>query len=253
MVDELLPTGCANDGEPYMAPKSLSAEGSPPASFLSNPLCSEMSIPVLAARCLRELDHDRRGEPCTDRYGVELFRRATMQDNQEARAAVYHCFGGMVRGWLRCHPRREATCRLQSEEHYVAQAFERFWQATASHRRVEFSRLAVALQYLRASLHGTILDTLRACAQPKGVSRPVPGEARVEDSTDSGEVWDILKTVLSNAREQRLAYLLFHCGLLPREIVRSCPHEWGSVQEISRVRCTIMERLLRNAESLASS
>lgn len=250
MVDEPMNTGCASDGEPFIAPKSLSAEWSSPVSFLSNPLCSEMSIPVLAARCLRELDHYRWGEPCTDIYGVELFRRATMQDNQEAWASVQHCFGGMVRGWFRCHPGREAACRLESEEHYIAQAFERFWQATASHQRVEFSRLSAALQYLRASLHGVILDTLRAYAQPKGVSLPEPGEARVEDSTNSCEIWNILKTILSNSRDQRLAYLLFHCGLKPREIVHVCPQEFSDIQEIYRLRCNIVERLLCNAESL---
>jgi hypothetical protein len=250
MVDELMNTGCANDGEPFIAPKSLSAEWPSPVSFLANPLCSEMSIRVLAARCLRELDHYRRGEPCTDMYGVELFRRATMQDNQEAWAAVHHCFGGMVRGWLRCHPSRETACRLESEEHYVAQAFERFWQATASHQRVEFSQLSAALQCLRASLQGVILDTLRTYTRPRGVSLPEPGEPRVEDSTDSCEVWDILKTILSNSLEQRLAYLLFHCGLGPREIVHFCPQEWSSVQEIYRLRCNIVERLLCNADSL---
>src|SRR5260221_2673174 len=250
MVDELMNTGCANNGEPFIAPKSLFAEWSSPVSFLSNPLCSEMSIRVLAAHCLSELDHYRRSEPCTDIYGVELFRRATMQDNQEARASVQHCFGGMVRGWFRCHPSRETSCRLQSEEHYVVQAFELFWQATASYQRVEFNRLSAALQYLRASLQGAILDTLRANAQPKGVSRPVPGEPRVEDSNNSCEVWNTLKTILSNSLEQRLAYLLFHCGLGPREIVHFCPQEWSSVQEIYRLRCNIMERLLRNADSL---
>lgn len=250
MVDELMNTGCTNDGEPFVAPKSLSAEWSSPVSLLSNPSCSEMSIPVLAACCLRELDNYRRGERYTDMYGVELFRRATMQDNQEAWAEVHHCFGGMVRGWLCCHPSRETACRLESEEYYVAQAFERFWQATASYQRVEFSRLSAVLQYLRASLHGAILDTLRAYERPKEVSRPVPGEPRVEDSTDSCEVWNTLKTILSNSREQRLAYLLFHCGLGPREIVHVCPHEWSSVQEIYRLRYNIVERLLCNADSL---
>jgi len=250
MVDEPMNTGCANDGEPFIAPKSLSAESSSPVSPLSNVLCSEMSIPVLAAGCLRELDHYLRSEPCTDSYGVELFRRATMQDNQEARASVQHCFGGMVRGWFRCHPSRVTACRLESEEHYIAQAFERFWQVTASYQLVEFSRLSAALQYLRASLHGAILDTLRAYARPKGVSLPEPGVPRVEDSTDSCEVWNILKTILSNSLEQRLAYLLFHCGLKPREIVHFWPQEWSSVQEIYRLRCNIVERLLRNADSL---
>src|SRR5690348_17921649 len=63
------------------------------------------------------------------------------------------------------------------------------------------------------------------------------------------ELWDILKEMLSNAREQRLAYLLFHCGLKPREIVQFCSLEWSSVQEIYVLRRTIMERVLRNARS----
>jgi hypothetical protein len=72
----------------------------------------------------------------------------------------------------------------------------------------------------------------------------------VEDSTDSSEVWDLLKTILSNAREQRLAYLLFHCGLKPREIVHFCPKEFNDVREVYCLRRTIMERVVRNADLL---
>ena len=71
-----------------------------------------------------------------------------------------------------------------------------------------------------------------------------------ENSAESSEVWELLKTVLSNAREQRLAYLLFHCGLKPREIVRFCPREFSDIQEIYRLRCSLMARLLCNADSL---
>ena len=135
----------------------------------------------------------------------------------------------------------------------MAQAFERFWQATASNQRVEFSTLAAALQYLRASLNGAILDTLRAYARPREISRPVPaepGESHREDATSSSEVWDILKTLLSNPREVRLAYLLFHCGLSPQEIVHVCPQEFDDVCEVCCLRRTIMERVLRNADLL---
>jgi len=202
---------------------------------------------------MRELDNYHRGEPCTEVYGLELLRRATIQDNQEAWAWVQRCFGEMVRGWLRHHPKREVACRLESEENYVAQAFERFWQATAFNQRVEFSTLAAALQYLRASLNGAILDMLRAYARPREVALPEPGEPGeplVEDGIDNSEVWDTLLMILSKPREQRLAYLLFHCGLKPREIVRFCPQEWRDVQEIYRLRRTMMVRLFRNPDQL---
>jgi hypothetical protein len=145
------------------------------------------------------------------------------------------------------------ACRLESEENFVAQTFERFWQATAFNQRVEFSTLAAALQYLRASLNGAILDMLRAYVRPREVPLPgpgEPGEPLVEDDTDTSEVWEILRMMLADPRERRLAYLLFYCGLKPREIVRFCPQEWSGVQEIYRLRRTIMERLLRNVDQL---
>ena len=72
----------------------------------------------------------------------------------------------------------------------------------------------------------------------------------VEDVTDGSEVWEVLQTMLPNEREQRLAYLLFHCGLKSREVVRFCPQEFSDVQEIYRMRRSIMGRLLRNADQL---
>jgi hypothetical protein len=253
MAYHLMDTNCAEDGEPSIAPESVPAEKESSVSLLSNQPCSELSLPVLAAQCLREIDTYRKGEPCTDTFGIELLRRAIRQSDQEAWTWVQHCFGGMVRVWLRRHPQREVACRLESEENYVAQAFERFWQATALNQQVEFNTLAAALQYLRASLHGAILDMLRAYARPREVPLPgpgEPGEPLVEESSDDSEVWDILHMILSDPREQRVAYLLFHCGLKPREIVRFRSQEWGDVQEIYRLRRTIMERVLRNTDQL---
>jgi hypothetical protein len=242
MVYDRMDTGCAEDGE------SFNGAAVPPASFLSIPLLREMSLPDLAAQCLRELGNDRRGEPCTDEYGLELLRRATFQDNQEAWTWVQHCFDGIVRGWLRRQPQREVVCRLESEENYVAQTFERFWQATAVHQRIEFNTLAAALQYLHASLNGAILDTLRTYSRPREVL--LPGEPQEEDQAASLELWENLQRELPSKREQRLAYLLYHCNLKPREIMSYCQEEWPDVQEIYRLRRNILERLLRQTDHL---
>ena len=158
-----------------------------------------------------------------------------------------------MRGWLHRHPKRDIACRLESEENYIAQTFERFWQATALASHVEFTTLAAALQYLRASLNGVILDTLRTYARPGEVMLSEigeEGELQAENTTDSSNVWEALQTMLSDEREKRLAYLLFHCGLKPREIIRFCPQEWSDVHEIYRLRRNIMERLLHNADQL---
>jgi hypothetical protein len=140
------------------------------------------------------------------------------------------------------------VCRLESEENYVAQTFERFWQATAVHQRIEFNTLAAALQYLHASLNGAILDTLRTYSRPREVL--LPGEPQEEDQAASLELWENLQRVLPSKREQRLAYLLYHCNLKPREIMSYCQEEWPDVQEIYRLRRNILERLLRQTDHL---
>jgi len=212
-----------------------------------------LSIEALVEHCSREIENYRFGEPWNDEYGLELLRRAIVQEDEEAWKGVQHCFSGLVRSWLHRHPKRDIACRLDSEENYVAQTFERFWQATTLTRHVEFMTLAAALQYLRASLNGVILDTLRAYALPKEVTLPEIGEAgelQVVNTTDRNEVWEALQTMLSDVREKRLAYLLFNCKLKPGEIIRFCPQEWSDVREIYRLRHNIMDRLLHNADQL---
>ncbi len=216
-------TSSAEGGAQRMALQSTPAEQSSPASLKGEVECSTLAIQALAGQCLREIDNFRRGEPCTDTCSVELVRRATIQGVQKAQAWVQHCFGEVVRGWLRGHPSREAACRLESEENYIAQTFERFWQATALTQHVEFSTLP----------------------QPGA-----PEEPHMRDTTNSSEIWEVLQTMLPDMREQRVAYLLFHGGLEPREIARFCSQEFPDIQEVYHLRCKILERLLHNVDQL---
>jgi hypothetical protein len=236
-------------------PPLAASRGLPPEQFSSGSpepatTARELSVSALVEKCQQEIQAYHRGEPSNEEYGLELLHRAIAQGDQDAWAGVQQCLGETVLGWLHGHPCREAACRWECEENYVALAFERFWQATTQ-QRMAFKTFAGALVYLRASLHGAILDTLRTSSRPKAIPLPLPGKAgepSVEDQTDSSEVWEILQTMLPNRQEQRLAYLLYHCGLKPREIVHFCPQEWSDVQEIYRLRRNILERLQRNAD-----
>ena len=91
--------------------------------------------------------------------------------------------------------------------------------------------------FLRVSLNGAILDTLRVSERPGAASSTCPDG---EDHSNRGDLWDTLQARLSNQREQRLAYLLYHCGMEPAEIVRGSPQEWSDVQEIYRLRRIIL-------------
>ena len=222
-------------------------------SLTLNQSSSEMNASELAAHCVGELNNFRRGESGTETYSVELLRRATVQGDQEAWSWIQQCFSGLVLSWLRRHPNREAACDLDSEENYVAQTFERFWQATALNQHIEFNSLAGALQYLHTCLNGAMVDTLRTYSRSKEIPLPdpgEPGELQIEDNFESNDVWDNIKQVIPGGIEQRLAYLLFHCGLKPSQIMRFCPQEFSDVHDIYRLRSNLMNRLLRNADLL---
>lgn len=253
MSQENIDTLCVVDRVQQTVLQPTPTQGLSPTASMNEASCNMLSLPVLAAHCLAEIDNYLRGEPYTELYGLELLHRALRQSDQEAWTWVQHCFEGMVYDWVRCHPQRAVACRLESEEYFVAQAFERFWQATAFNQQLTFRALAAALHYLRTSVHGAILDTLRMYARPGEVSLPesgAPGEPSIEDMACGSELWDILQGLFPNPREQRLAYLLFQCGLKPREIVHVCSPEWSSVQEIYALRRIIMERVLRNVDFL---
>jgi hypothetical protein len=197
--------------------------------------------------------HYPHGEVNEHQDCLELLRRVTAQRDLSAWECLQRQLREIVLSWMRQHPDNEAACHLDSEENYVHQAFERFWHATQHHQNLEFTTLAAALHYLRASLNGAILDTLRAYSLLREVPLPepgFPGEPVMEDGMDTSARWEILQKMLPDVRERRLAYLLFHCGLTPREIVRLCPQEFNDVHEISHLRRSIMERLLRNADQI---
>jgi hypothetical protein len=101
----------------------------------------------------------------------ELLHQALVQGDQDAWAELQQCLGETVRRWLHTHPSKDAAWSFESEEHYVRLAFERFRQA-AIEGQVAFETQASALVYLRASLNGTILDSLRAYSRSRAVRYP---------------------------------------------------------------------------------
>jgi hypothetical protein len=186
------------------------------------------------------------GNSSSNEYVVDALRRAIVEGEQNARLCLQQYLGDVVLGWLRQHPRRETAYYLGNEEYYVTATFERFWQL-ACDRQFEFSTFDSVMPYLRLSLNGAILDMLRTSSQPKEVLLPQPDFRRkqqMEDETSCHGVWERLQKDLFNVHEQRLAYLLFHCGLKPREIIHHCSQEFYDVCEINILRLHIMGRLL---------
>lgn len=83
---------------------------------------------------------------------------------------------------------------------------------------------------------------------------PDPGshdEPAVAGEEDSGQaLWEAIQSLLPDEHERRTAYLLYYCGLKPREILSRCPNEFNDVQEIYRLNHNLLDRLRRNKDRL---
>ncbi|HKV02427.1 MAG TPA: hypothetical protein VJQ26_09905 [Ktedonobacteraceae bacterium] len=205
---------------------------------------------------MSQIEHYRRNEPHNDRYCLEIFYRAMVKHNIDAWELLHQLFTPTVRAWMRNHPYREIACRHEPEENYVDDAFARVWQASMRNR-LEFTTLGAALNYLKTSLQGAVIDKLRAYSRPREVPLPDPGsdtsvvaEPASEDEYGSYELWEIVKSLLPNKRERRLAYLMYVGGLKPREIVHFCANEFSDIQEVYRLTRNIIERLMRHRDHI---
>ncbi len=212
-----------------------------------------MSTSTLVEGCIRELQKYRRGEPSNEHYSLELLHRALIQQDVLAWEGVQQCFTQLMYQWLYCHSLYKMACRFESDENYIAQGFARFWQETIGNQNITFLSLGSALKYLHVSLHAIIIDTLRTYSRSTIVALPAddePGTLACEDEYDTSDLWQIIGHLLVDERQYRVAYLLYHCGLKPREIVQFCGQEFDDVQEIYRLRRNIIDRLRRNADLL---
>ena len=223
-------------------------------SIIIEEAVSQMKLTTLADMSIRELQRHRCKQPFDDRYCLEILRRALVEQSDEAWSVLQQCFSESIRGWLRSHPSRDVALLHDTEENYIAQTFSRFWYAVRD-QYIEFATLYSVLSYLHATLNGIITDTLRSRLRLRirEVPLPEPGSCEdpsTEDRMSIESLWDCIQSLLPDKRERRLAYLLYHCGLKPREIVVRCSQEFDDVKEIYRLNHNIVERLRGNRDRL---
>ena len=206
-----------------------------------------MSLSELTSRCMSEIQKYNQREPHNDQCCLEIFRRALLQQDSQAWSVLMERFHSIVLSWVRRHPQSQAVRDIDSEENYVALTFERFWRVTVRNKTLEFTTLAGALVFLRACVNSVIIDTLRS---QKEIPIPENFERVAPEPDESNQRWEVIKGFIPNAREQRLAYLLYYCGLKPRQIVQLLPREFNDVHEIFRLTRNIIDRLRRNKDRL---
>jgi hypothetical protein len=215
-----------------------------------------MSLSELADLCKTEINNYRRSESCNEQYCLEIFHRALTQHDPDAWELLQEHFSPTVKAWMHKHPHQDIACYHEPVEYYAAHTFTRVWQSSMCNA-LEFDTLSAALRYLKLSLQGVVIDALRVYSQPNCAPLPLSGSGSdtnyigkpaTENNYKSGEASESIEGMLSTKRERRLAYLFYHCGLKPQEIVRNYPEEFSDTQEIYQLTRNIIERLIHNRD-----
>lgn len=223
-----------------------------------------MRLADVARRCSEELGKPSHHLQSDERFCLELFRRALIDNDNDAWEALQNQFRERIALWFRLHPYCSEALEIEPERNYVDDTFTRLW-IWAHNQRAKFNGLAGfndqagfnslpgALRFLHDCLDTQVRDIMRSHRQRQmlslidvDVSIPFPGE----DDVFWQEVWEKIRLLLPNDREYRIIYLTYHDGLKPRQIPQLYPDEFPDIKEVRRPMKNAMERLRNHKGSL---
>jgi hypothetical protein len=113
-------------------------------------------------------------------------------------------------------------------------------QTTTDHQKPDFAQLSAALSSLKVSLAGVFLDTFRTQTRPE--------ELQQGDNVVGRQLWERIQHLFPDVREQRVAFLLFHCNLSPNDILLYAPQEFRDKREICHLRRDMLDRIPQNSD-----
>lgn len=209
------------------------------SSFSTKQVPDIVSISELAMRCQEEMAGLQRGAVAENSPGLQLLALARLHNDEQIWNAIERCFSPLVRSWIRRHPRYEDACRVKAERRYVTLVLTKFRHGVAE-QGMTFPSLATALRYLLVCVNSVLLDTIRSAAWLEKIKQY---DLLVSNEATAKMDVALVQQILTDEREQRLAYLLFHCGLTPDEIAKTCSSEFANLQEIYQLRASLMKHL----------
>jgi hypothetical protein len=220
---------------------------------------SRTSVSELATACRRETDRFRRGEPSTDVYCFELFRRAICDRDESSWEAVVVQYRGMVLAWVL----RQGAGVAEDGDYWINRTFDRFWTAVRPERFAMFDGLPRVLKYLQMCATTAVLDERRSRRAavhesldgPDG-ARPETTRAAAGEETDvegsavdrltAQELWDTVTRELPDEAERVVLHASFALGMKPAEIYERHPDLFPAVADVYRIKRNVLERLRRS-------
>jgi hypothetical protein len=189
-----------------------------------------------------------------DQEGYELFRRAIVERDSEAWAAIYTRYRPLLLTWAaRCNVR---TARGEAASDIADQALARAWAALTPERFAAFPTLKQLLGYLRACVATAAIDSARAQAlsdhvvlQLHASTAASPEQIALAD-LDRVALWQVVLGLAVTPAERVALVETFAYGLPPRAIQARHPHIFPDVAAVYTTKRNLFDRLRRNHELL---
>jgi RNA polymerase sigma factor (sigma-70 family) len=192
----------------------------------------------------------RRGRVPDTGACYELFRRALLEQDQEAWAAIYRQYERLVHSWV-------GPTQLDGDG-LVNDAFRRFWQAMSPERFSTCPSLSALLAYLRHCARSALYDAIRRTERRQAAEMALDRWQALQDRPRSLTLSDnLLETIAGqqiqeyvlarlDAQEQLVFEASFEWHLKPRHIATEWPQLFSGAQEVSRIKERILRRLGRD-------
>ena len=186
--------------------------------------------------------------------GYELFRRAILERDEAAWAAIHARYRALLIAWA-----YHSNSRVYAGEwcdDIADQAFARAWVALTPARFAEFPTLPRLLGYLHTCVMTTVIDNGRARASSERtlnkleVGAVATPEQIVVAEVEREELWRVVSALATTEAEQVVLVESFAYGFPPRTILARHPQLFANVAAVYSAKRNLFARLQRNRELL---
>lgn len=186
--------------------------------------------------------------------GYELFRRAILERDAEAWAAIHARYRPLLISWAyRCGA---GTYIAESAENLADQALARAWAALTPAHFATFPSLPQLLSYLRTCVATTAIDSTRAKAAAEracqALQTPAPAtpEQIVLAGLDRAALWRAVIALVATPAEHIILVESLVYSFPPRIIWVRHPQLFPDIAAIYSAKRSLFKRLQRNSDLL---
>jgi hypothetical protein len=187
--------------------------------------------------------------------GYELFRRAIVEHDADAWAAIHARYRPLLAAWAS----RSDICTQSGEwvNDIADQALARAWVALTPERFAAFPSLAWLLSYLRTCVKATVIDSARALTSAERALGQLPAgiaetpEQIVLAGIDRDVLWRTMLELATTPAERIILVESFAYGLPPRAIQARHPRLFADVAAVYRAKRNLFARLQRSRDLVA--